>query len=249
MIFKNLTGSLNYLNCLNNLYKETIMVAKIISICHQKGGAGKSTITMQLAGTLGLRQYKTLVVDADPQGTAIRWSASAADDKPFPAKVAGMGAAGAKVHREVKKFADEYDFIIIDCPPAVESPVPESALLISDLALIPCIPSPPDIWAASGITGLITRISGVNEALQSRLVINQIKERTLLAKEVKGLLDDFGIVRAKTEIGQREVYRHSALYGTTAHYFGKQAEDAIKEIENLADEVCIILGVPNNAKA
>lgn len=225
------------------------MTAKIICVCHQKGGAGKSTLTMQLAGTLGLRQHKTLVVDADPQGTAIRWSASAADDKPFPAKVAGMGAAGAKVHREVKKFADEYEFIIVDCPPAVESPVPESALLISDLALIPCIPSPPDIWAANGITGLITRISAVNEALQSRLVINQTKERTVLARDVKELLDNFGIERAKTELGQREVYRHSALYGTTVHYFGKQATDATAEIESLADEICGILGVSTNAKA
>jgi chromosome partitioning protein len=218
------------------------MAAKIISICHQKGGAGKSTITMQLAGTLGLRGNKILVIDADPQGTAIRWSASAADDKPFPAKVAGMGAAGAKVHREVKKFADDYAFIIIDCPPAVESPVPESALLISDLTLVPCIPSPPDIWAANGITGLITRISGVNESLQSRLIINQIKEKTVLGREVKELLDNFGVELAKAKLGQREVYRHSALYGTTVHHFGKHASGAIAEIEALANEVCTILG-------
>jgi len=222
------------------------MTANVICICHQKGGAGKSTTTMQLAGTLGLRGHKTLVVDADPQGTAIRWSASAADDKPFPAQVAGMGAAGAKVHREVKKFATDYDFIIIDCPPAIDSPVPESALLISDLALVPCIPSPPDIWAANGITGLIERISGVNEGLKARLVINQIKEKTLLGREVKELLDNFGIELVIAKLGQREVYRHSALYGTTVHYFGKQATDAIAEIESLADEVCTILGVHLN---
>ena len=161
------------------------MTAKIICVCHQKGGAGKSTIAMQLAGTLGLRGYRTLVVDADPQGTAIRWSASAPDDKPFPAKVAGLSAAGAKVHREVKKFAEEFEFIIIDCPPAIDSPVPESALLVSDLALIPCIPSPPDIWAANGITGLIQRISGINETLKSRLLINQIKEKTVLEEKLK----------------------------------------------------------------
>ena len=219
------------------------MTAKVICVCHQKGGAGKSTVTMQLAGTLGLKGHNTLVVDADPQGTAIRWSASAADDKPFPARVAGLGAAGAKVHREVKKFADEYEFIFVDCPPAIESPVSESALLISDLALIPCIPSPPDIWAANGITGLITRISVVNESLQARLVINQIKENTVLGREVEELLNDFGIELAKTKLGQREVYRHSALYGATVHFFPKQT-DAIIEIENLVNEVCQVLGVP-----
>lgn len=220
-----------------------VMSAKIICLCHQKGGAGKSTITMQLAGTLGLWKHKTLVIDADPQGTDIRWSASAAEDTPFPAQVVGLGAAGAKVHREIKKFLDGYDFIIIDCPPAIDSPVPESALMISDLALIPCIPSPPDIWAANGITGLINRIGGVNEDLQARLVINQIKENTILGREVRDLLNNFGIEMAKTELGQREVYRHSALYGTTVHHFGKQATEAINEIENLTREVCKILGV------
>jgi chromosome partitioning protein len=217
------------------------MTAKIICTCHQKGGAGKSTIAMQLAGTLGLRGYKTLVVDADPQGTSIRWSASAPDDKPFPAKVAGLSAAGAKVHREVKKFSEEFEFIIVDCPPAVDSPVPESALLVSDLALIPCIPSPPDIWAANGIAGLIERISNINEILKSRLVINQIKEKTVLGRETKELLDNFGITLAQTKLGQREVYRHSALYGTTVHHFGKQASEAIKEMESLANEVCALL--------
>jgi chromosome partitioning protein len=160
-----------------------------------------------------------------------------------------MGAAGAKVHREVKKFSVDYDFIIIDCPPAIDSPVAESALLISDLALVPCIPSPPDIWAANGITGLIERISGVNEDLKARLIINQIKEKTLLGREVKELLDNFGIELAMAKLGQREVYRHSALYGTTVHHFGKQATDAIAEIESLTDEVCTILGVkPNEQK-
>ncbi|MBV8801610.1 MAG: AAA family ATPase [Gammaproteobacteria bacterium] len=224
------------------------MNVKIICVCHQKGGAGKSTVTMQLAGTLSLRNYKTLVVDADPQGTSMRWSASALDDKLFPAQVVGMGVAGAKIHREVKKFAFDYDLIIIDCPPAIESPVSESALLISDLALVPCIPSPPDIWAANGIAGLIERISGVNEGLKARIIINQIKEKTLLGKEVKDLLDNFGIKLAKTQLRQREVYRHSALYGTTVHHFGKQATEAITEIEALADETCTILGLPH-AKA
>jgi len=221
------------------------MTAKIICVCHQKGGAGKSTITMQLAGTFGLQGHKTLVIDADPQGTSIRWSASAPDDKPFPAQVAGLGAAGAKVHREVKKFANDYEFILIDCPPAIDSPVPESALLVSDLALIPCIPSPPDIWAANGITGLINRISGVNEVLKSRLLINQIKDKTILGREVKELLNNFGIEMARTELGQREVYRHSALYGTTVHYFGKQASEAVREIESLTKEVIKILEKDN----
>ncbi len=94
------------------------MTAKIITVCNQKGGSGKTTLSMQLAGTLARRKNKVLVVDADPQGTATRWAASASDENPFPASVIGLSAANEKVHREVKKFVGDYDFIVIDCPPA-----------------------------------------------------------------------------------------------------------------------------------
>lgn len=83
-----------------------------------------------------------LVVDADPQATATRWAATAEDNKPFPATVVGLSAASAKVHREVRRFVEDYKYIIVDCPPAADSPVPQSALLVADLALVPLIPSP-----------------------------------------------------------------------------------------------------------
>ena len=92
---------------------------KIIATANQKGDCGKTTITMQLAGALGKENCKVLVVDADPQGTATRWAANAEDDSPFPATIAGLSAAGGKVHREIKKYLGQYDYIFIDCPPAV----------------------------------------------------------------------------------------------------------------------------------
>jgi chromosome partitioning protein len=52
------------------------------------------------------------------------------------------------MHREVRNYIDKFDVIFIDCPPAMNSAAPTSAMLISDLALIPVVPSPGDIWAA-----------------------------------------------------------------------------------------------------
>jgi chromosome partitioning protein len=84
------------------------MSARIVTVTNQKGGAGKTTLVMQIGGTLGLRGNKVLIVDADPQGTATRWAAAASDGSPFPAAMAGLSAAGEKVHREVKKYVDSY---------------------------------------------------------------------------------------------------------------------------------------------
>jgi len=218
------------------------MPAKIIAVANQKGGSGKTTVSMQLAGTIARRGNKVLVVDADPQGTATRWAASAEDERPFPASVVGLSAASAKVHREVKKFIDDYDYIIIDCPPAADSPVPQSALLIADLVLVPLIPSPLDMWAAVGIRQVIANVSDLNEGLKSRLVLNQCQPNTTLTQETLEVLPEFGIELANAQLRHRQVYRQSAVFGQTVHDFGGKASAAIEEMETLTSEVFKILG-------
>ena len=168
------------------------MRAQVISLVNQKGGCGKTTVSMHLAGALARRSngMKVLVVDADPQGTATRWAASANDEEPFPASVVGLAAANTKVHREIQKFADDYDYIVIDCPPSADSQVPQSALLITDVALVPVIPSPPDLWAAIGIGKTIEGAHTVNESLKTRLVLNQLQPNTTLGREALEILPE-----------------------------------------------------------
>jgi len=218
------------------------MPAKIIVVTQFKGGSGKTTVSMLLAGTLARRGFKVLVVDADPQGTATRWAAAAPDDVPFPAAVMSLSVAGSKVHREVAKVAEDYEMILIDCPPAADSPVPQSALLVADLALVPVIPSPLDLWSSTGIRQVIETISQINEGLQARLVINALEPRTSLAKEVVDILSAFGIPRVNTALHHRTVYRQSAVFGGTVHLFGSKAAPAIEEVERLTDEVLALLG-------
>jgi chromosome partitioning protein len=220
------------------------MSARIVAVVNQKGGSGKTTVSMQLASALARRNYKVLVVDADPQGTATRWAASAEDPKAFPASVVGLSAATAKVHREVKKFVDDYQYILIDCPPAADSPVPQSALLIADLAIVPLIPSPLDLWAAVAIRKVIENVHDLNESLTSRLLINQCQPNTTLAHEALEVLAEFGIPLFKTFIHHRQVYRQSAVFGQGVHDFGSRANAAMQEVDALTNEVLAIIGKP-----
>jgi chromosome partitioning protein len=217
------------------------MGASIITVFNQKGGAGKTTLTMQLAGTLARRKHKVLVVDADSQGTATRWAASAPQDKIFPAAVNGLSAARAMVHREVRKFVDDYRFIIIDCPPALESEVPESALLISDITLVPIKALPAELWASVAIRRLIERQQGINDALQARIVISDLEERTRLARSIMERLEEFGIPLMKTRMHHRIAYPESMIMGCTVHDLGVSAKPAIEEMDALTDEVLEVL--------
>lgn len=124
------------------------MTAKVVTVFNQKGGCGKTTVTIELAGTIAMRGYQTLVVDMDEQSTATRWASQATDDEPFPAATMNLAAMEGKVHREIRNHLDNYDFIFIDCPPAALSPAPSSAMLISDPAIIPIVPAPADMWAS-----------------------------------------------------------------------------------------------------
>jgi len=217
--------------------------AKIITVANQKGGCGKTTITMQLGGALGRRGHRTLIVDADPQGTASRWAASAPDDKLFPATVVSLAATGRALHREVRKLISDYEYVVIDCPPAVESQAPQSALLISDLVLIPIIPSPPDLWASVGIKELILNSLTVNEGLRSRIVLNQCQKNRTLAKDALDVLAKFGVELASSSLGVREAYRHASLVGGTVHDLEpKISLAAIQEVERLTDEVIALIG-------
>lgn len=217
------------------------MNTKIITLVNQKGGCGKTTICMQLAGALGRAGHKVLVVDADTQGTAQRWAACADESRPFPAVISGLSAMGGKVSQEVKKYMGLFEYIFIDCPPAVDSIIPQSSLLVADVALVPVIPSPADLWAANGIQRLISEVTSVNEDLKSYIVPNMCLT-THLAKDVISRLNDLGIQITKTVLGQRTAYRESSLYGGTVFDMkGESAQKAQEEITALKKEVIGIM--------
>lgn len=218
------------------------MDSKIITIANQKGGCGKTTITIQLAGALSKDKLKILVVDADPQATATRWISNASEEDLSLVHVIGLSATGEKVHKEVKKYVKSYDYILIDCPPAVESIIPQSALTISDMVLIPVIPSPADLWAAIGIRSLITRVQGINDELKALIIPNMCQNNVSLTQEVIKIINDFDIPVSKNHLCLRTAYRQSAALGRTVHDI-KGAGKAIQEITNLKNEIITVLTV------
>lgn len=222
-------------------------MTKIISVANQKGGAGKSTLSMLLAGVCAQRGWKVLVVDADPQATATRWASAAPEDEPFPATVCGLAAAGEKIHREVRKYVGDFDMIFIDCPPAVESPVPLSSFMIADLVLVPVLPSPADVWATRAIEALITNAQDFNESLQARIVPNRVKENATIAREsLKFIRNNFKLQCTRSMLGDRTAYQQSVAMGTIVSRL--KASKAAGEVDILADELLDLLGLGHGHK-
>lgn len=216
------------------------MSAKIIAVANQKGGVGKSTVSMLLAGTLARADYKVLVVDSDPQGTATQWS-STSDTYVFPASVISLAGMGSKLHREVQKHVDNYDLVIIDCPPSVELQS-QSALLIADIAIIPLPPSPPVLWGSRGIKLLIEKAQAVNPDLRGFILLNKVK-KTALSRDIQELLTDFGLPVLKNSLRELTAYEEASALGCTVQELGSSARVASDLVDNLTMEILDLLKI------
>ena len=206
----------------------------IISMLNQKGGVGKTTLATHLAAALAARRRRVLLVDADVQASALDWSASREDELPF----AIVGLPKAVLHREVPRLAKDYDHVVIDGPPRVYE-VARSAILASDVVLIPIQPSPYDIWAAKDIVDLVREANDFNENLKSAFVINRKIVNTAISREVGVALEEYSLPLLKSEICQRVVFAESAAVGLTVMESAPTSL-AAQEIKALADEVLMI---------
>ncbi len=82
----------------------------IVGVLSQKGGVGKTTIAINLAATLSVAKNRLLLVDADPQGSALAWSSARDKDPLFPV----VGMAKPTLHRDLPEIAKDYDVVVID---------------------------------------------------------------------------------------------------------------------------------------
>lgn len=194
--------------------------AKIIAITNQKGGCGKTTISMNIAATVCKLnpKLKVLVVDGDKQGSGSKWSSQAKEVKPFPATLISL--ANSTPHKEIKKIVHDFDIIVIDCPPAIESDFTASALLVADLAIVPVKPTPIDVWATVGIKKVINSAMTINESLQYRILISMAQSNSM-TKDIIQLLDENfpDVFLESFKIAQRTVYTQAALIGGSVHDF------------------------------
>jgi chromosome partitioning protein len=203
----------------------------IIGVLNQKGGVGKTTLSIGIAAELARQGARVLLIDADPQGSSLDWAAA----REGAALFSIVGLPRATIHKEIENLRQNYDHVVIDGPPRVTD-LARSAIMASDIVVIPVQPSPYDIWAADDVVKLIAEAMVYKENLKSCFVINRKIVNTAIGRDVADVLGSYDLAVLNSTIAQRVIFAESAAQGKAIFEVDKDSS-AVGEVEAVVNEL------------
>lgn len=200
---------------------------KIITIAHQKGGVGKTTLTLNLAACFA-QGLSVGVLDTDVQGSlsGIREELENITFVPYDGRMNRL-------------TGQPFDILIIDTPPYLTNQLPD-LFAVSDFVLVPSKVGFFDVMAIKATVEFLKQAQQQRPQLKYGVVLNMVKPRTALNKSVQEILNDYGAILLTTTVSDRVSYTRSAI---TSGVFSSDDVKAKEEITDLADEILTALGL------
>jgi chromosome partitioning protein len=203
-----------------------------LALANLKGGVGKSTLTIHIASCLFHAGHKTLIVDADPQGTCRTWAAVASDNGHAGPAVVTM--EGKTLRRDFKDLAAPYDAVLIDSPGKLGIEA-RASMLAAHFIILPICPGPADFWALSETMAVVSDARDLRPDLRFGVVFNK-SDRTALTKSIRGSLQDADVHLFDATVGSRVAFGEATMMGQGVTEYAPQSE-AAREIRRLTKAI------------
>lgn len=206
---------------------------KVIALLNEKGGAGKSTIAINMACALHRAGRRVVLIDADPQGTARDWREASPEGVDLPPVVALDRPE--LLLSSIKTLAA--DIAVIDTPAKAEK-MSANVVRIAHIAIVPVQPSAADVWASAAAVKLIQSKRDVGGEIDAAFVATRVSSATNLSKEIRrGEWNEYGIDMLNQSISNRVSYAQAlsdgvSVYETRDGQAKAEIDLIIQELEN-----------------
>ena len=215
---------------------------KTISILSQKGGSGKTTSTLALAGAAHAQGKTVVVLDIDPQAAATGWyAARKRSELPEGLHVKPLQAVQLEEVLEVCR-AQDVDLVLIDTPPQSDNPAVQAAQL-SDLVLIVTKPSVMDLRAIQN-TLRLAKVADVHPYL----LLNSVKSVGTRHVEAAETMQHMGVDVLPVMLGDRVAFMDMLVDGRTPNEYDAGGS-AAQESMALYEHVNMLSGVAKKVRA
>ncbi len=207
---------------------------KTISLVQLKGGSGKTTLAANIADELHTRGHRVAIFDADQQASITSWSVVQSNNQ-----IEGPVVFGAKADTltsTVKKVGDSFDWCLLDTAPRINRGM-RSAIIASDLVLVPVTPSQADLWALSDTLDLLKEAQVAKPELIVRVVLNRVFKSQALSKTViEALHNECSFPMMAQSLGHRVAYAEALGTGQGVGRY-ERSSVAAWEVSELTDEI------------
>jgi chromosome partitioning protein len=197
--------------------------AAVITVAQQKGGAGKTTLVIQLATALRASGLSVALVDIDPQGSLTAWMRLREHRQREAPELRFSMIGGWRLGVELDRLRREAELILVDTPPHTEIDA-KAAVRSADLVLVPCQPSTLDIWASQATVELAAK-----ERRRAALVLNRVPPRGRSVEDARRAMGELGAPALEEQLGNRQAFVASVAQGlgvVESEPRGQAAEEA-----------------------
>jgi chromosome partitioning protein len=205
----------------------------IIAVVNQKGGTGKTTVATNLATLFATQKVEVLLVDADPQQSALEWQRDRPADLP---QVSVIGLPAPNLHREIPRLQAKYPVILIDGGGRVTATA-RATVAVADFLLVPTLASLPDARSTQRFfQEVVEEVAAIKGRVSGAILFSMVKTGTVFNVSGQGSIKDLGYPVLETTLSHRINYQEAFAQGMSVGEYDPRSK-ATEEVQALFHEL------------